>query len=307
MAEKNPYLTQLESKIRQMISMRFYKDAYDLCKKVLEKLPENRVFLDLKKEIENEVREENIKIVDKKIKEMKILLKEERYDDILHELRPVLETAPTKKLIEFYRKVQNLYKDKREKEKLEKFKKLHNNFESLLKNDQNKLLDSIFTIEKNSIGNMEIQNMVKKYKKEIINRKISENMDLINSDKYKEIVNFLQQLKRIDPLSADVRRIERKIKIHVMNKQEGDRKETIYKGINYMENLIKMKKYDKALKIGDELLDMDKNNSMVKKLIKKADGNLYKQTKTESIKSIILSQKELDSEYSKDKIKFVEI
>jgi len=308
MADNNQYLAEIQNRIEAMLSANKDKDAYDLCLQVLKKLPDNKDFNKLRDVIEEKIEKGNKILIDKKIAELKPLVSEKRYEEILRELNPFVKTYQTSKLVNFYRDIYSLYAKQIEVNQKDKLAELEMKSDNLINTEQEEgLLQELYKLEKNNIGNYKIQELVKKIKTKIIKRKIKEKSDLIYSDKYNAIANFIESLKRIDDHSDDVAKMEKEVRGRVEGKQQENKNEFIFNGKNYLQTLMHLKKFDKAVKVAQELLEVDENDKFVKSVLKKAESKMFSQTRDSSIVSIEESKEYLKREYSKEKDKFVKI
>jgi hypothetical protein len=211
-------------------------------------------------------------------------------------------------LVNFYRDIYSLYAKQIEVNQKDKLAELEMKSDNLINTEQEEgLLQELYKLEKNNIGNYKIQELVKKIKTKIIKRKIKEKSDLIYSDKYNAIANFIESLKRIDDHSDDVAKMEKEVRGRVEGKQQENKNEFIFNGKNYLQTLMHLKKFDKAVKVAQELLEVDENDKFVKSVLKKAESKMFSQTRDSSIVSIEESKEYLKREYSKEKDKFVKI
>jgi len=303
-----PFLEQLEQNLNGLIAEKKFKSAYEKCINILKENPEDKRFIKLKKRIEEEVEDSNKKIIKEKLEEIAPLWKDNKYVEILKELQELLKLSPKNtKLLDLYKKAQTAYikevkllQDKFDKEQNKKLGKL-------LESDESKLLDELFYLEKNNPGNSHILELTKKFRTKLIENKIKEKSDLIYSDKYDSIQNFINQLRKIDKQSEIVDKLEHSTKKRELGTQFEEKTEFVYKGEQHLNNLMRLKKYDKAIKVAEELLSVDQNNKKVSKTLKKAEQKFFAQTKNETIESINKEKDKLKSEYEKDKKSFTKI
>lgn len=308
MAQENPYLNQLEQRINLLIAENNIKAAYELCKQVLLKVPNEKRFISLKKDIESKIEKENKKLIETKIKESEPLIETGKYVEVLISLKPFMESYQTPKLIKFYEKVAELYGKQKKQEEEAKIKELKKKFAYLLKNNHDeKILQEIIILEKNNSGNLELQKFIREYKTKIIDKRIKEKTELIHSDKYIAITNLLNELKKIDNNSEIIFKLEKDLKDRMNFKQIQGKNDFISNGKNYIETLINLKKYDKAIKVAEELLEIDKNNKSILKMLKKADKKLFRETRDTSVAAIETNKDTLKNEYKNNKDKFIKI
>lgn len=303
-----PYFDQIEQSINLLITEGKFEDAYDKCKNTLLKFPDEARFKKLKTQIEEEVIESNDKLIEKELSEIKPLWKEEKYAEILNKLSPLLKISTNnKKLNNEIVKAQEAYKDKSSKNKAEFTKEQTKKLDDLLENDTDKLLQELFALEMGNKGNKIVLTMTKDYRDKLIRKKIKAKSDLLSSDKFEDIQNFIDQLKRIDDKNPQIKKLEGKTTEGKHSTQLGEKKDFLYRSLTHLDTLMRLRKWDKAVKVAEEILEIDENNSKVKKLHAKAERKLFAQTKTETAKIIESEYKELKEEYEKDRSKFVKI
>lgn len=302
------YFEQLELKINHLVNEEKYKEAYLLCANFLEKFPDEERFVNLQKKIEKKVEEKNAEIVEKKIKELKSKYKEGKYVEILQEIKKLFIIAPeNKKLTEFQQTVQYAYRKQIDALQKNFNKQQNERLTKLFNENPDKLLDEIFQLEFNNQGNNDIKKLADIFKKKVIERKIKEKKDLLNSDKFDAIENFIKELKKIDANNPEIHEIENTIKKRKHNSQIDTTTEFVYKGENYLDTLMKLGKYDKAIQTAEEVLKIDSGNKIIKKFLKKAKSKFFTQTKNETIKEIHENLPQLNKDYQKDKNKFISI
>lgn len=288
-----------------LLSDKKYKEAYKLCVDFLNKFPEERTFIKLKEKIEEEVMEANVKIVDEKIESMEKFWKEENYAEILRALQPLLKLTPDhKSLQKELLKAQDLYKEKIEQSQNAFLKNQRIKWEKILKETPDTLIDEFIYIERNQPGNHQVENLVNEYKQKYITKKIEDKKELLDSDKYDSIFHFIDQLKKVDDQSAVLKTLETKIKNRQHGSQIEETKEFVYSGESHLLTLMKIKKYDKAIKVAEEILEADKSNTRVAKILKEAEEKFYSQSRDNVVDIIVQNQKALDNEYQQNKNDF---
>ncbi|MBD3360495.1 hypothetical protein GF366_01700, partial [Candidatus Peregrinibacteria bacterium] len=281
------YFSQVEQNINHLLSEGKYREAHNLCLKYLAKYPEEKRFEKLKEKIEKRVTEQNEKVIKQKLEEIKPLYKEEKYKEILKNLEPLLRIAPqNEKLKKEIIKAQEKYKEKT-KELQKKFEEEKNEkFTKLLNEDEERLIDELFLLERDNPGNIEVQKITNKFRDKLIQKKIKRKTDLIYSDKYDAIYNFIDQLKKIDDKNKRIIELVKLVKSREHGNQLTEKSEFIYDAENHLITLMKLKKYDKAIKVAEEILDLDPSNKKAKKILKKAKKKYYKQTRKFAIDTI---------------------
>ncbi len=306
--EKSAYLIQIEQKIESLISGKKYKEAHDLCLYILEKDPDNRVFIKLKTKVEEFADEENTKIIKERLKEVKKLKKEERYSEALTLLKTLEKISPNNKsLEEEHKETQESYIEKIKKQQKEFNKKQTERLEEILKNSPEKLLEELVRIEKQNPGNKTVQDLGKTFREELIKKKIKEKKELLNSTKFEIIGNFLTELRKIEKNSPAIMKLSKEIDGRKRENLEEEEKEFIYGGTKHLDTLMKLKKFDKAIQVAKEILSVNKKNKIAQQTLKKAEKKLFKQSKNLSIENIYQNLEKLKEEYKSDKNNFVKI
>lgn len=302
------YYQQIQQNINLLLSEKKYKEAYNLCAKILKKFPEEKRFLKLKEKIEEEVKDENEKTISQKINEIKPFWKQEKYTEILKILRPLLKISPeNSKLKNLIIKAQDVYQKKIIYLQEKFVKAQEEKFNTLINENETQFLEELFLLEKNNPGDKIVLELTNKFRNKLISKKINEKQDLIYSDKYDAIENFINQLKKIDEKNIQIIQLEKLIKSKKFGTQLEEKNEFVYNAESHLLTLMKIKKYDKAIQVADEILDIDKNNKKIYKILQKAKRKYYKQTKEEAINCIINNLDQLKSEYQKNKNLFIKI
>lgn len=304
----NPYFDQLEQNIRLLLSEEKFREAYKICIEAISKYPEEKKFLKLKETIEKAVEEKNEKLINKKIGEISHFWKEEKYGEILKELRPLLQIGPNNKhLKSLIVDAQDKYEKQIKVLQINFQKTQTEKFEKLLKEDENQLVQELLLLERSNPQNKLVQNITTEFRDKLIKKKIKEKEDLIYSDKFADIKNFIDQLKKIDDANKEILELEKFIKERQLGTQVEDQNEFLYKSEEHLFTLMRLKKYDKAVKVAEEILELDKNNKKVFKMLKEAESYLFSQTRDESINAIQKNLPELKTQYAKEPDKFIKI
>lgn len=299
------YIIQHEQKINGLLAAKKYSEAYDICKQLLFRFSEEKSILKLKKRIESEVTRENEQMIKVKLEEIKPLFKEKKYSEILKTLKDLLNISPNSE------KIKKLYYDAQEKYQ-EQIKVLQQEFSKsqserlndLLNKAPNLLLENLFELEKGNPENQMVLELTTGFRDKLIAKKIEEKEELIYSDKFQDIRNFLEQLRKIDAKNQRISELEKLIQAREHQTQIVQKDEFIYAGEKHLDTLMKLKKYDKALKVGEELLSLDPDNKKVKKISKTAETRYFRQLRKQTIQEILKNNDNLKSEYKQSPNKF---
>lgn len=307
MSEK-AFFTQVKQNIEIMISEDKLKEAYEKCKRYLSQYPNENIFTDLTRKIEKKVEEKNDKIIKNKIDEVAPLWDKKDFVGILNKLKPLLAIGQNNtKLKGLVLKAQDKYRE--EVENLQKdFRKKHEErLNGLLEKNEKELLSELFLMEKNNPGNKQVLGITKEYRDRLIKRKIKSKEDLIYSEKFEDISNFISQLKRIDKNNKLVSDLEGDLKMRQHGTQVDEKGEYIYKSHTHLDTLMRLGKYDKAAKVAEELLAVDKENKKLLKIKEKAERKVNNETRESAIKSVQENLPTLKKDYEADKSQFVKI
>ncbi|MFH1284623.1 MAG: hypothetical protein ABIH78_03490 [Candidatus Peregrinibacteria bacterium] len=302
------YFSQAEKNIASLTSEGKYREAYNLCVNYIAKFPKEKRFANLKDKIEDEVKIQNNKVVKEKIAEAKNLLKDKKIREALKLLEPLLAIAPNNETLKrMIIKIQNEYKSSEEKERRNYETQQTERLTKILNQDENRLIDELFLLERNSPGNREVLRITGMFRDKLIDKKIKSMSDLIYSDKYEAIYNFISQLKKIDDKNPHVLALEKLVKTRQHGNQLAEKNEFIYDAETHLMTLMRLKKYDKAIKVASEIMDLDPSNKRIAKILKHAQKKYFKQTKNASIDSILSNLDQLKKNYAADKNKFIRI
>lgn len=294
----SPYIQQFEQKIRLLIAEKKYKDAINICNQLLKDFPQERELLELKADIEEIIQSEREGYIKEKLKEAEDLLDEDKFYETLKVLKPLLDAnIQNDSVKKIYKKAQEGYKseinEKQKQFQQEKEKK----YMELLSTNPDGLLAELNVLESNNYNNKDILKFSYKFKELIIAKKIKTMSELIFSDKFDAIERFIDELKKIDSSNPKVKDLEKVIKQRKLGNQIENKKEFLYQGMDYIETLMKLKKFQKVIQVCSELLDVDKNNKILLQIREKASQKL----KAENVSQIA---KTIQSEYPKALLDF---
>lgn len=305
---ENPFIQQARRNINLLLTSKKYKEAYNLCNAILSRYPEEKDFIKLIKIIKKESEKTNEEMIEEKLQELDPLWDQEKYSEVLSGLKYLLKYAPnSKKLQKLYTKAQALYAKQVTDLKKQFTKDQTVKLTRLLEEDPNRLIQELYILERTNPGNQEVISLTKNFREKLVHKKIQEKTDLIYSDKYEVIENFIANLKKIDEKNAEIMKLEKLVKQRKVDGVMAEKKEFIYKGENYLSTLIRLKKYAEATKVAEELLSIDKDDSEVVKALEEAKNGYFKQTQQSSINMIEKDASKLKEEYRLNRKKFVKI
>lgn len=306
MFNSDPYLKQARQNIRSLIAERKFQTAYTKCKEMISRYPDEEIFKDLRGEIEEAVEEENSRVIRDKIKLLEPLWGEEKYDQILRELKPLFELSKENRyLIETYEKAQKLYLKQISKSQKKFQKEQHKRLEIMLDENPAGLLEQIKEIERNNPNNGKMLEFTGEFRRRLVEKRIKENKELLNSDKYSAIQNLLHTLQLICKDCPELFELEKKLEKNIQIQQIDQKKEFIFHAENSLRDLYQLKKYEKAVFVAEEILALDPDNKTAKKIKKLAEEKLCNETREATIEIIKNSLPKLKEEYKKDRSSFV--
>ena len=302
------YFDQFEQKINVLLTEKKYRDAFNLCKEILLKYPEEKRFIKIKEKIEEAVSEENERIIKEKLEGLNPLWKEEKYSQILRTLKELLQVDPNSlKMKKLYQEAEILYRKQFEKFQEDFNKKQNRRLTDLLDNNPLILMEELYILERENPNNESVKKLVADFRDKLIAKKIREKEELLNSTKYDVIENFIQELIKIDKGNGRIQELEKQIKKRKFSTETDQTKEFVYSGEKHLDTLMKLKKYDKAIKVANEILTIDKNNIPVKRMLEKAKEKYSGQLRDLAAASILDHFQELKTRYSQDKSRIIKI
>lgn len=142
-----------------------------------------------------------------------------------------------------------------------------------------------------------IENCIQQLKNDWIKSELKKNENLLKTDRYEEILLFIQGLKHIDERSSLLKKLVQKIKKKYQVYKVESKKEFIYQSTEQIRTLYQLKKYEKVIQACREVLDVDFKNREIKSLLKRAQNKLRHQIQNEVISQMLSAQKRYFSEY----------
>lgn len=302
------FFDQLEQKINILMTDKKYRDAFILCKDCILKYPEENKFSKLKNQIERAVMEQNEKVIKDKLDTLKPLWKEEKYAEILKNLKELLRIdANSSKLKNLYQEAEIAYRKQFERLKTEFNKRQNKRLAELLNNHPDQLIEELFILEKENPNNQNVSILVADFRNKLIAKKIKDKEQLLNSEKYEDIDHFIQELLKIDKLNKQIQEVSQRVKARKFESAITQTKEFVYSGGKYLDTLMKLEKYDKVIKVASEVLQVDKNDRYARKILNTAIRKYSNQLKNLAADSIIKNFQNLKAEYLQDKGKFIRL
>jgi len=302
------YLLQAQRNLTTLFSNKQYKEAYSLCQELIRKFPDEPKLFKIKDQIENEVTKENFKLIDRKIAEAKPAMKSKDYGKALQILSPMIKIMPEhRKLKRLLYKAQTKYRKVLEEKSKKYNEALSKKLTELLNQNPQQLELELKLLQENNTLNKNIKKIARVFADKLIAKKIKEKESLLYSNKFNLIEEFIKKLKDIDSMNERVVRLDKIMKSKKYSTQTEQRSEFVYKGKTHLQNLIKLKKYEEAVKVASEILSLQKRNEEVSKLKKEAKDKLFKQTRKETAEHIKKDLKSLEKQFKKNQSSFIKI
>lgn len=302
------YFSQFEHKINILLREGKIQEAYSLCLQKNKEHPNSKDLMKLRKRVEEEIKRHNQEIIEEKMEKIHELENSQKFAEVLRELKPLLKADPDNK------KLQKLYKKNKEKY-LNTLKDLQQNFnkqqrsilKDLLEKNPAGFIEHIYELEKNNPDNPDIHELCREFRGLYIENKLEEKKELIYSDKFEDITHLLNDLRKIDYENPKLQEIEYLVNKRKRVNQIEEKKEYIYRGEVHLSRLIRMKKYDMAIILANEILEIDKKNKKVQKALKKAEDKYFKISSKGVIEKILKSLPALKKEYKSDKDSYTKL
>lgn len=303
---QNPFHSQIEQNIQKLLVEKKFKQAYQMCSELISKFPEEASYVQLLQRIEKEVEKENRGKIKQKLKELDPLWKEEKYGEIIRELQKILAIYPNHiETANLYEKAQKLYAQyvRKQQDSFEKEQRIR--LGEMLKSNPDMLIMELLELERNNAGNSQVQALIHEYRTAVIKKKIEEKRDLINSGKQPDLNNFINQLNKIEDGNIETKKVLDQIEKSLAQKQFESEKEYLYENKQHINNLLKLKKYDKALQAIRELLDKYPKDTELRSMLNSTKKKSFRQTKLLAVKAIEEKQKSFREEYKNNKADFI--
>jgi len=289
--EKKQGITQIEA----LINEGKFKEAYNVCNKLLLNFPESRKIRKLQKKIEKTVYERNLRSVKNDLKNLKPLWKEKRYRELVEKLEVLSKYVPGYTPVE-----KDLFKARQQLQKEQEgaVEDYIKNIEMLIK--ENKFEEAITKCRKflgKNSGYQRVALLENKARDLLVVRKLKENKDLLKSKKFKEIEEFLNDLLRIKPGSSKVKALLNKASKRETVALSYEKKDFAYRSLEYIKVLMQKKKWEKSINAFLELLKVDPQNLKALELLDKARKKFDEQL----TKEVIIKTKELQKKFRDQK------
>lgn len=285
------------------------KDAFTLCRKVLEADPENSRALSLERLIEEAIRNINDQAIDQKIEALKPLWEQGAYDQIIRELKEMYHYAPhNPKLESALAQAEALYRGAVEKQSMDKTQQYAVELEEIfVRKEYDTILETIQKNQRFAGEEPKVQKIHDQYRKKIVSARLEEKKELFKSEKYEDIVNFLYGLQHIDPQNADVLELLRTYRKKLLEQQLDSKQDYILKAEQNIKTLYQLGKFDKAVEACDELLRTDAGNKLAASTKKEAQAKYAAILQEETENFIAKTATDLSAEQKQHPEDFISI
>lgn len=298
---------QLKKNIEALVANERFSEAFEECVQILRKSPGNTLFTELKKDIEDRMFEINKEKIKDGIREAEKFYKSKDTVNALKKTRDMLLLAPNDStLIKMYAKYQDKYREELQaveqtfvQKKSEEFKKL------LDAQSYSILIQEIDSLVSEHSANKPIMGLVDRTRDTLIAQEIKEKKELLSSTKFDEIFDFITTLKNIKNNSMVVLKLEAEMKRRKAGSTMRTIGDFVYAGENDLETLIKLGKYNEAVQVATELLQVNPGNVKVKKFFAKAKKKAFIFNRDEAIEAVKKTLPALEAEYKANKSAFV--
>lgn len=307
--DNEAFLQQFERNIESLLAQGQLDEAFEKCQLALQKFPSEKSLLKIKRDIETQIAYKNEKEIKANIKTAKNLFSRGEIEQALKLIKNTFPLAPNnEKLKDLYRKFQEVYKEKLEEAEKNFIKKQYENLKKLIDEDNySQFVLATDRLESENQANKNIQKLLKDVRTILIEKEIKSRKDLLNSEKFEDIENFIQGLEKIDADSEAVKQLKNYVKRRKMGSQIEDVEEFIYAGENNLNTLMKLGKYEEAILVCEEILQTNPNDSSVARTLRKAKRKAFYKSRAEAIKNILTKLPALKAEYKQNKENFIRI
>ncbi|MBT3704821.1 hypothetical protein HOG17_03505 [Candidatus Peregrinibacteria bacterium] len=284
-------------------------EAYSKGKEILQKYPDQKPIRDLMADISKRMMTMNKQQIKDGVKEAKSLNKAGDLVGALRKLKELITLSPQDaKLKRLYLKIQKTYKEKIDKQSKnfleQKSKEIHELYEA---GDRTNLIIRLQELAREYKNNKQMITLIRSYREKIIEEEVTKKKELINSTKFEDIRGFIKDLKKIDETSKTIKNLENYISRRQMGNQVENIEEFVFASEDSLATLVKLKKFEEAIIVANEILKTNPDNKKVRKNLKKAKRKAFFKNQKEVARKIKLSLPKLKEEYKKNKSNFVRI
>ena len=273
-------------------------EAYSKGKEILQKYPDQKPIRDLMADISKRMMTMNKQQIKDGVKEAKSLNKAGDLVGALRKLKELITLSPQDaKLKRLYLKIQKTYKEKIDKQSKnfleQKSKEIHELYEA---GDRTNLIIRLQELAREYKNNKQMITLIRSYREKIIEEEVTKKKELINSTKFEDIRGFIKDLKKIDETSKTIKNLENYISRRQMGNQVENIEEFVFASEDSLATLVKLKKFEEAIIVANEILKTNPDNKKVRKNLKKAKRKAFFKNQKEVARKIKLSLPKLKEE-----------
>ncbi len=304
----DPFFEQLKQNILALVSSGKAKDAYSRAKQLLAQYPDDEDVRRIYREVAEVIGDENERLVEKALPALEASFDTGDYAKVLSEAGRLLKFAPKHgDLKDLFFKAQRAYAEKLE-HSVDLMEARHRQrFEELLANSPESLNEELFSLDMANPNNDVLHKLTSEFRDRLIEKLIKEKEELIYSDKFEAFEHFLSELRRIDPKSKRVMDLERLMKAGQGEMMQEDRLEFLYRGQQHLKTLLRLKKFDKAMKVAEEILVADPKASYAKRGLSEAKRKLYGESRAAAVDLVIAEREALKKSFQAEPQSFLRV
>jgi tetratricopeptide (TPR) repeat protein len=302
-------IDQIFAKIDEFRSLGEFKKAYSLCLDILEVDPENGKAVRLLKKLEKDIKGKTIEEIEESIKKLKPLWEKKAYRELVEKYHEFYEVIPD---YEPLQKLMAKAESKLKEEALHQKEHFVDHFEEELKGmlERGEYKELILKASQTLAAypsNKRIAEIGEEMRVKTIKKQLKENKALLKSHNYIEIIKFLERLNAIEPSYGKIPKLIKKYKSKGLTKLNDEQREFIYKGISNLETLMQLKKFEEAIEVANEILQVDQKNSQAINILEKAKEKEKAKIQKELQEKLKQSKETLKKEYKANKENFIKI
>ncbi len=299
---------ELEGKISELIKEEKWRDAYQLCNRILSVDPENSKVIHWRSLIEEEVEKHNRALIASEIYELQKLKKQGQYQEYFEKIsryQPYIPHFPdlTKTILEAKSLYEKYLQDSQKNFLKQRFAEIDQTF-LINRQEALKQVQEILTA---NINNPDVLTYYQKFRSTYIKEELKAKNAFIESEKFEEILLFLFQLYQLDNKNPQVNKLLKKVNKKYERFKVEQRKDFIFKLTEEVDTLMLKRKYFEALKIADKILEIDPTHQLALKLKKKAEFNLIKATDKKIADQIFSNHSKFRQEMKFDRQGYIKI
>jgi len=274
-------------RIEELINLNKLKEAYDICKEILQMDPLNSKAKKYLSIITKLIAEHNKKFASEKIKEIKKIKETGNLVEAIKEAEKLVQIFPDNdEAVSLMADLQKEYREKKDNEKKYKYQNYETQIDNLI--NSGKIDEALAFCGKILIENQNDKNIAeicKRERQKIVEAKLKGMKDFLKTDKYEEILNALYAIKKIEETDS-IKDLIIKYTEKLRERQIEEKQDFITKAKEDIVYLFQMKKYSECLNAAQELLRINPEDKFVQNMIRKSQSKIEQQAKDEVLKQM---------------------